>query len=377
MQIGEITHASRTLAPDDSLKRAVEILSAVGTEAVAVMEPGRFLGLVTAQSIAENLPDEDPKISQDIPVSAAVVNCPVVSSGMPLEEVLSIMRDHHLSAVGVGDSNGYLHGIVTRTEVMGALWETIQMPSIGGMATPLGVHLTTGGMMAGPGHIGLILTGVVLALLFLVSTAIVDGIVALFTHWGIPVQAMLNSTPTGTFNLPDLVPVIYSVAVLVVFLILVRLSPLSGYHAAEHQVVHAIEENLDLVPEKVKWMDRPHPRCGTNLIVIFGLGMGLFELWNTGDVGQLISIPLIFILLMSWRKIGWFLQQYFTTKPASLKQLESGIRAGKQLMEAYRKNPGAPTNLRNRIWNAGFLQVLLGLSLTYTAGNYLMTRLWR
>ncbi len=35
-------------------------------------------------------------------------------------------------------------------------------------------------------------------------------------------------------------------------------------------VVHAIEEGEDLTLEKVRPMPRVHPRCGTNLVALFG-----------------------------------------------------------------------------------------------------------
>ncbi len=50
-----------------------------------------------------------------------------------------------------------------------------------------------------------------------------------------------------------------------VFLLL-RLVPLSGTHAAEHQVVHCIERHAPLVPDCVRAMPRVHPRCGTNCL---------------------------------------------------------------------------------------------------------------
>ena len=43
---------------------------------------------------------------------------------------------------------------------------------------------------------------------------------------------------------------------LTLFLLLMRVSRLAGYHAAEHQTVHAMERNETLVPEIVCRMPR-------------------------------------------------------------------------------------------------------------------------
>ncbi len=124
-------------------------------------------------------------------------------------------------------------------------------------------------------------------------------------------------------------------AAIPIFLLLLRLLPLSGYHGAEHQVVHAIENGEPLKPANVAAMPRVHPRCGTNIIagvIVFLMVAQMFS----SEVAALIAI---FVLVFAWRVIGGYFQYYITTKPPNSKQLESGIKAGESLLEKYRQNP--------------------------------------
>ncbi|MER3495923.1 MAG: hypothetical protein C4320_03425, partial [Armatimonadota bacterium] len=61
------------------------------------------------------------------------------------------------------------------------------------------------------------------------------------------------------------------------FVILFRLLPLAGTHAAEHMAVNALERGEPLDPEVVARMPRTHIRCGTNLAVGAGLFFGISE----------------------------------------------------------------------------------------------------
>ena len=132
-----------------------------------------------------------------------------------------------------------------------------------------------------------------------------------------------------------------------------RLTPMAGIHAAEHQTVWAIERGLALTPESVERMPRAHPRCGTNLMALAGLMTIMlqhspsFSSWN-------ILITLLFTFLL-WRRFGTFLQEYFTTRPATLNQIESGIKAGREIIEKYQAQPRALPPLAQRLFNSGIL----------------------
>ncbi len=135
--------------------------------------------------------------------------------------------------------------------------------------------------------------------------------------------------------------------------------PLSGIHAAEHKVVHAIERGEELVASTVRRMPRVHPRCGTNLAVgatiFFSLGQAKF-LEPTG-LGPLVAA---IVALVLWRPLGNAMQYYVTTKRPSDKHVEMGIRSGKELLEKYATSGTAGASIGQRLVNSGMLHVMAG-----------------
>jgi hypothetical protein len=67
--------------------------------------------------------------------------------------------------------------------------------------------------------------------------------------------------------------------------------------------------------------------------------------------------------LLTWRQVGTFLQQYFTTRKASRKQIASGIAAGEDLLAKFRQNTNRTVKLPLRIWRMGFLQMFAGVGI--------------
>jgi hypothetical protein len=74
----------------------------------------------------------------------------------------------------------------------------------------------------------------------------------------------------------------------------------------------------------------------------------------------------LLVIYFGWRSFGTLLQEWFTTRPASPKQLESGIRAGVELMEKYQAQPHVMGSFGQRLFNSGILLSGLGLWLTIT-----------
>ncbi len=147
---------------------------------------------------------------------------------------------------------------------------------------------------------------------------------------------------------------------MLLFFALMRMLPLTGFHGAEHQVVHAIERGEDLLPESVSRMPLEHPRCGTNLAA-------LVLLLTTIAVSRApapLMIVLVIATLLFWRQAGMLLQRLFTVKRPTPKQLLNGIRAGRQLLERFQHQPSRFVPLPMQVWNMGFLQVLIGAWLT-------------
>jgi uncharacterized protein YqhQ len=136
------------------------------------------------------------------------------------------------------------------------------------MATPFGVYLSDGANQAGAGNLALVAGGAALAILATTATVIVQALVDLVghvTHHDVS-SISLQYSPVDGKLLPTLLATGLRLSVSLVFLSLIRISRIAGFHAAEHQTVHAIENGEPLVPEIVSRMPRPHPRCGTNIL---------------------------------------------------------------------------------------------------------------
>jgi hypothetical protein len=69
--------------------------------------------------------------------------------------------------------------------------------------------------------------------------------------------------------------------------------------------------------------------------------------------------------LFFWRILGSFVQKWITTRPASEKQIASGIQAAEQLMANYATAHHRVPNPFVRIFNSGMLHVMLGSLLAY------------
>jgi len=254
-------------------------------------------------------------------------------------------------------------------------------PRLGGMATPLGVYLTDGVSSGGVGFWGLALTGASLMLIGLLSQLVISlvggAIDSSYSH--LAAQHSFGAGSLGLLGLGLLrniwSPVSEALPVLLV-LICLRLLPLSGTHAAEHQVVHCVEQGMPLTPAHVRSMPRVHPRCGTNLLVglhifllvflvVFGIGADRnWDPFQSALLGVILAAPLT---LTYWRRVGAFMQYWLATKPATDKQIQSAIRAAHEVLMRRAESPWASGRFRiiRRVWNMGFVQVLCGFMLAY------------
>lgn len=368
--IGHLMRAVRTLSPDDTIGKAAEWLRVSGMIELPVVNGGRLAGVVTEGTILDALKSGDAKVTADEPVSGIITRDVIcVNPYMTVGQVAEVMSDHGKREIPVVDEYGGYLGLAVRSDINSALSEMIRPPSIAGMATPLGVYLTTGSLRGGAGDLGLILTGVSMSLMVITSVLLVRGLAVLidmtklFAPWKL--MNILQSPPTGGYHWMDIVQLIMLGASGPIFLLLMRILPLSGYHAAEHQVVHAIENGEPLKPASVMAMPRVHPRCGTNVVAAVMLFMLVTQVLSM----DIAVIVFLFVLILSWRTIGGYFQYYVTTKPPNQKQLESGIRAGESLIEQYRKNPGYRVDGWKRIWNTGMLQVMLGAAAVYSIAS--------
>ncbi len=241
-----------------------------------------------------------------------------------------------------------------------ALPPYLRPPRISGMAMPGGVHLAISIYGTGPSW-RLLMAGMALAAVMAVAaipTYVTGWVIEQLTP--LPVASVMMQTPVLTtpevFAASDL---LVNLLWLLSFLCILWLSPLAGYHAAEHMTVACIERFGEVIPEFVARMPRAHPRCGTNWLagIIPLLVIGV-PLWR---VNPLVTVVVGMVGLYFRHYIGYFLQQYFTTKPPSESQLRAGIEAGRRVMLAWRNASSLRVAPLAAAWHRGFIQVLSGV----------------
>jgi len=355
MRVDEIASRVAPLDPVDGVPKAAEAVRVSPVGAVPVAEDGRIIGVVTARELARALGDGGPAAARALPVAAILNGGVSLPAHLEAEEALKIFQENDLDAAAVVDCGGRYLGLVALSGLMSAACGALRPPLIGGLATPLGVYLTNGAVRAGVGDLALVSAGFFMGLLqFLAAWAAYALTPPLVRFWselsreGSFAASLLPSAAAAYFWLPPLLTIF-------LFCLLFRFSWVTGYHAAEHQVVHAIEQGDDLTLEAVRAKPRVHPRCGTNLMAAFILFMVLH-----GGLPPELSWLAFPVALIAWRVFGSFLQQYVTTRVPNERELKSGLRAGEELLARYQERPAQVPGRFRRFWNMGLLQVLLG-----------------
>jgi Predicted metal-dependent enzyme len=370
-----VARRARAVAPETPLSVVAEMLRMSPYRAVPVAETGtgdgtgnpRLAGMVTEEAlVAALLGAADAAERQRVlalPARALLREPDAwVTPGMRVSEVAPLFyseeRRDVLPVLDGSDRRIYL-GLLGPSDLVRDLAQPFRPPLVGGMATPLGVYLTTGEVSGGVGTLALAATGLVTLALQLCSAALFLGLQYAVLRF-VPATtsaALLSWLPVGTRS--SALETLAMFVQTLLFLSLLRLSPLAGYHAAEHQVVHALERREPLVPEAVRLMPRVHPRCSTNLVagalLVWLTGTALYPL--LGGAAYLLGTA---VALRFWRSAGAVLQQHFTTRPPSDTQIESGIRAARALLEAHDRAPFAAPRPVQRLWRMGFAQILLG-----------------
>jgi uncharacterized protein YqhQ len=246
-------------------------------------------------------------------------------------------------------------GLIAPSDLYPKFRRPLRPYAVGGMATPFGVYLTTGYVGAGVQKWALYITGVLM--FWVIAVALVSGI--------------LLDKYLLSLHYPEIWvdPLSYAFSALL-FVLLLRVIPLTGYHGAEHQVVHAIERGEELDPAIVARMPRVHPRCGTNLAVAAGLFLGVFMThWYPEELYRLLAAVVVTAALR--KPLGSFAQQYLTTKKPTHKQLDAGIYAGKELLREFASTKNSAPNFRQRMLSSGMLHVMAG-SLSMAAIVYVL-----
>lgn len=349
--------------PNESLIRGAERMREGGLNALPIVQGGIPVGLLTEASLRAAL--QDPQNAVQPVQDWMETDFETILLDVPIEQAIHQLRQTDQSPLIVVDTLGAYAGVLTASDILSRVQTILHPPQVGGMATPLGVYLTTGTLRAGPGDIALFLTGVLIFTLFTLSSWLVTaGTLWIQERTDMPLHSYLISPFGGTWLLSDWLGILFRVSSTLLFLGLMRALPLAGTHAAEHKVVHAIERGEPLILEVVRRMPRVHPRCGTNLAAGIFLFIGLVEVFRwliPGAEGQ--QLGLLFALMMTvlfWRTFGALLQWAATTKPPTDKQLLGAIRSGEELLSRYRRRAYTQVSFGKRLWNIGLVQIIAG-----------------
>jgi uncharacterized protein YqhQ len=205
--------------------------------------------------------------------------------------------------------------------------------------------LTNGSVRGGKKDFALIATGAFLFLFFMIGR-----------FAGMFLDPYLPDTALSLFLIESL-PVLGLV-------ITFRFLPIAGFHGAEHQVVHALEQGEELTPEVVARMPRVHPRCGTNLAVAATLFLTIQQSEWTPYVQVRLLVAFI-VTMFFWRIIGGFVQFWITTRKPTERELQSGIDAAKELLRNYSTAEHRVVSPFRKILNSGMLHVMTGSILAY------------
>lgn len=346
--IGTLCQPVVPVGIESSLQLAAERMRDLGLPALPVSDGSRIVGVLDERDLTQAL---SAGFEQTASVSSLpLTTLPMLFASATGAEALRIFEEQRAPCVVVVDQQMSLVGMLTPSRLFPHTPHGIRPPLVGGMATPMGVYLTNGAQSGGVGPLALVLTGLYLAAVHLAALNA--------SEWaGISLERMHVS--------PGIAEAVVAIGSILLFLGAIRAMPLAGYHAAEHMVVHAIERGEELHPEIVSRMPRVHPRCGTNLAAAMSLFFGIaFAPWFKDP--QLQILVALLVTMFFWRQLGSFLQFWFTTRPPNRRQLESGIKAGKELLAKYEQNPVVAPSGWSRFHSSGLPYILVGyLALVY------------
>ena len=384
--LNDIVKHAPPLTSEDSAAKAIRLLRARGIPAIPVAQGTHVAGIVSENDLLGLAAGgTDPQhLLQTTPLSQVMRPLVVVASEhQTLESLADALRHRPAPVVPVFAADGRYLGLLLPRDILVALAGEPIVPPIAGLATPVGVYLTTGALRAGASDLGIAATGAFLMAINLAAAAVIYGLARLADRF-IPVPEQVAAHPGAAVTVLALV-LFYGLQILI-FLLLLRLSPLAGVHAAEHMVVRAIEEGEDLTPEKVRQMPRVHPRCGTNIMALLILLVIAQQLMSSlgsavDESSRVFALFLVvMIVLLTWRRLGGGLQRWITTRPPSDRQITQAIAVAAALIEQLRARPSARVGIPRRIWHSGFAQVLVGFLTVVSLAEYglpLLANAWR
>jgi len=320
---------------------------------------GKLTGIISEYDLAKIIPewsmDPESYLHEFIVSSLMTRDVWTETTDTSITGLLNKVNEMHTRVIPIVEEDGtYTGAVITRSSIIHYLTRLVKPRSLGGLATPLGVYITDGKHQGGAGSSGLFLTGIVLG--------VIINIVQLITTVAL---GFLGITAINGVTLPLII-----IAQITLFLLILRLTPLVKYHAAEHQTINAIERGMPLSLETVKRQPKEHIRCGTNLMVLI-LGLQLVIMAYAGFFSkfdpllQFLFLVVGFSFVFSyWKQGGMLLQKYFTTVKGSDKYIFSGIKAGEDILKKYKEDTAAESpTLSQKIWNMGLIQIIAGFML--------------
>jgi CBS domain-containing protein len=343
--VGSLAMPVEPITVSSSLTAAASRMTSEGVSALPVTALGIYQGLVTESDLARAL---SIGLSDDTAVSEVMIQSPPAVAGyQPGSEALRIFAESGARALAVVDAHDAVIGIITPSRLMVQVDQEARPRLVGGLATPFGVYLTTGAIAGGAKSWQLVATGGLMFLMFVLASTVAQALMM-----GVSPEFLRTNTGQG----------VLSGLGLLLFLVGLRFSPLAGYHAAEHMVVHAIEQGEPLREETVKRMPRVHPRCGTNLAVTVGLFLGIMNApWLMLEVRLLIAI---IVALFFGRPLGSIVQSVFTTRTPNSAQLQAGIAAGRELLTRYQTGGHVAAGPVQRLVRSGLFHLMFGSFVT-------------
>lgn len=356
VQIGSGVTVLSAIAPvrpvfrESTMQSALDVVRESGAEFVPVVEGGYLVGAVSSADLTSALLSGASLLDR---VDILLRNAVTISPNATIEEAAAKMHDSQVQSLIVSDADGRYVGVLRAMSLFSRVSTPPSPGLLGGMATPSGVYLTNGEVTGGAKPIALVITGALLFLTYFLGVAITYGGLLYAEH---ATGGSFMDKAIGGIGWPGAIMQLLPV---LLFLFMIRVSPIAGTHAAEHMVVHTIERREPLVYEVVSRMPRVHPRCGTNIAVGAVMFMILLDFgWRyLGQLGPLLALA---FTVLTWRSVGGVVQYLVTTKPPTRKQVEGAIAAANELLENYRRSDRLSPGFWRRLGKSGLPYVMLG-----------------
>ncbi len=337
--VGALMRPYEGLPAESSLLQAALVMRSQPMAVVPVHQNGVYRGVLRPQDLVEAIGAGEPMTN---PVVGFVRSSPApLMPSIRGAEALRALEASGEGALPVVDGSGLVLGVLAPSDLAGLEPPRFRPRLVGGMATPFGVYLTNGSVRAGARPWMLSVTGAILLVFFMIAQ--LAGTLAIPP---LGLAAPWNGLASG-------------VLAFLCFAVLMRFSPIAGYHAAEHMVVHAIERGEPLVPEVVRRMPRIHPRCGTNIAVGSILFLSIMSVEWIADLELRLLLALL-VTVSFWRLLGSLTQYWITTRPPNDKQIQAGIEAGEDLLQRAAAARYMFPGVGARLWNSGMPQIMLG-----------------